>query len=62
MSYVCPYCKHNGMNGCRCPICNMPNEATHERLPSTPKGQNNWSESEREESNIMAEKGFKTER
>ena len=59
---VYPHCEHSGMNGCRCPACNMPNEATHERLPTAPKRQNNWSESEREEVNLLAEKGFKKER
>jgi len=49
MSYICKTCRHLYVGGSKCPVCNYPNEETHERLSTSAKRQDNWDKSGSEE-------------
>jgi len=49
MSYICKTCQHLHIDRSKCPVCNYPNEETHERLSTFTKRQSDWDKSRSEE-------------
>jgi len=53
MANICKTCHHLYVGGSKCPVCNYPNEETHERLSSPTERQGNWNKSRYQESGEM---------